>query len=556
MSQWGVQLVIGRLITDESFRRQFEERGRECLIGLSERGIDLNDAEVAALVEASPRLWSRMAARIDRRLRKAATTFGRDEARVHARLAAREQQVLRGVFQGLTNKEIATDVGVSESSVKATLQRLFRKTHVRTRAQLIRIVVAGCLVFGCLAGNSAAQTPLTWPEIRARFEASNPTLRAGQLAIEESKAAETTAYVRPNPQFSLTNDQINLFGQPGDRAQNLITVASVSYLHEREQKRELRLDSARGATAIATFAQADLMRNLLFTLRSAFVQMLQAKAFRVLAQENLTTYDQVLALSRDRLQAGDIAQIDLDRLQLQRVQYESDAQTADVNLRLAALQLRRLLNDSTPVDQFDVSGPFDFAGPAETLDVLRKDALDTRPDLKAAMQAVEEAKTEHRLAVANGSADPVFSVDAGFSQSPQSYTPPLSQYVGVGVSVPLRFFDRNQGEKLRTELDVKRSEALTEAAQRQVFSDVDSAYAAVMSAVALLQPYRATYLDQATRVRDTVTFSYQNGGASLLEFVQAQQEYRSVQITYVNLVAAFLNAVDQLNLAIGQEVIQ
>ena len=145
MSQWGVQLVIGKLITDEGFRRHFEERGRECLVGLSERGIDLSDTEIAALVEASPHLWSRMATRIDRRLRKGVAAFERDDPRLHTRLGVREQQVLRGVFEGLANKEIATQVGMSESAVKATLQRLFRKARVRTRAQLVRMVVEGAI---------------------------------------------------------------------------------------------------------------------------------------------------------------------------------------------------------------------------------------------------------------------------------------------------------------------------------------------------------------------------------------------------------------------------
>jgi cobalt-zinc-cadmium efflux system outer membrane protein len=415
----------------------------------------------------------------------------------------------------------------------------------------------GCVLVGCLAADGAAQSPLTWPEIRARFEANNPTLQAGQIGIKESRAAEITAYLRPNPQMTVIADQIghNETSRPFD---DLLTVTSVSYLHERQHKRELRRDSAQGATGIATSTQADLERNLIFTLRGAFVQTLQAKAFRALAQDNLAAYDQLLALSRDRLQAGDIAQIDLDRLQLQRVSYESDAQTADVNLRTAKIQLLRVLNDQTPVEQFDVAGPFDFVSPTRTLDELRRIALDTRPDLKAAMQAIDKARTDHRLAVANGSADPTIAVDAGFpsfSAVYASYAPPLFQYVGVNVSVPLRLFDRNQGEKLRTDLDIARNEKLTEAARLQVFSDVDSAYAMVISSVALLQPYKTVYLDQATRVRDTMTFSYQRGGASLLEFLQAQQEYRSVQIGYVNLTAAFLNAVNQLNLAIGQEVL-
>jgi len=392
----------------------------------------------------------------------------------------------------------------------------------------------GCVLVTSIAATAAAQTVLTWPDVRARLQATNPTLLAGQIGVGNTESG-------------------NIFS-----ASTLST--AVSYLHERQHKRELRRDSAQGATAIATSAQADLERNLIFTLRAAFVQVLQAKAFRTLAQDNLTNYDQVLGLSRDRLRSGDIAQIDLDRLELQRVTYESDVQTAEVNLRTAKIQLLRLLNDqTTPVEQFDVSGPFDFVAPAQPLDEFRRIALAVRPDLRAALQAIEKAKTDHQLAFANGSVDPTISVDAGFpsiSQAYLSYQPPLHQFVGVGVGVPLRIFDSNQGEKRRTELDITRNERLADAARLLVYSDVDTAYATVVSTVTLLQPYKDRYLDQATRVRDTVTFSYQRGGASLVDFLQSQQEYRAVQVSYVNLVAAFLNAVNQLNLAIGQEVIQ
>jgi cobalt-zinc-cadmium efflux system outer membrane protein len=218
------------------------------------------------------------------------------------------------------------------------------------------------------------------------------------------------------------------------------------------------------------------------------------------------------------------------------------------------------LNDqTTPVDQFDVSGTYDFAETIPPLDSLRQTALSLRPDLMAATQAVEKARIDHRLAFANGSTDPTISVDTAFPSISQvwlSYQPPLRQYMGVNMVVPLRIFDRNQGEKLRTELDVTRTQRLADAARSQVFGDVDTAYATVTSAVTLLRPYRASYLAQATRVRDTVTFSYQSGGASLLDLLQAQQEYRSLQVSYVNLIAAYLTAAAQLNLAVGQEVLQ
>jgi DNA-binding NarL/FixJ family response regulator len=146
MSQWGVQLVIGKLITDEDFRRRFEERRCDSLASLCQRGIDLDENEIAALVEADPRLWSRTATRIDGRLRKSASaSHAEGDQRAQTPLTRREQHVLRGIFDGLTNKQIAADVGVSESAVKATLQQLFRKTRVRTRAQLVRIAIEGSL---------------------------------------------------------------------------------------------------------------------------------------------------------------------------------------------------------------------------------------------------------------------------------------------------------------------------------------------------------------------------------------------------------------------------
>jgi DNA-binding NarL/FixJ family response regulator len=146
MSQWGVQLVIGKLVTDEVFRQRFEAEAQESLSKLCEQGIDLDDTEVAAFLDTDSRLWSTIATQIDRRLRRARVSRTSKTSAQKARsLTERERHVLRGIFEGQTNKQIAMDIGVSESAVKATLQQLFRKTQVRTRAQLVRIVIEGSL---------------------------------------------------------------------------------------------------------------------------------------------------------------------------------------------------------------------------------------------------------------------------------------------------------------------------------------------------------------------------------------------------------------------------
>jgi len=425
------------------------------------------------------------------------------------------------------------------------------------RPQRLRagICVAVWLMSGAVC-DAAAQNSLTWDQVKARFEAANPTLLADQANVQEMKAEEITANLRPNPQFSLTADGTQIAPNDGvwQPLRGTYVVPTISYLHERDHKRELRLKSAQQGTQIATSLHSDLARNMLFDLRTQFVQVLQARSLVDLAKQELDYYDHIIAISQDRFKAGDLAQIDLDRVELQRVQYESDLQAAEVNLRTAKILLLQLLDDRTPVDQFDVQGPFEFSDQLDPLATFRQTALANRPDLQAALESVQQAQTNHKLAVANGSADPTFS--GWYTYNSSNNNPNGTQTLGLGVSIPLRIFDHNQGEKLRTSIDIDRNQRQADAAQAQVFSDVDAAYAQVKSNLILLRPYKQQYLAQAIRVRDAVTYAWQHGGASLMDFLNAQSDYRNVQMAYVQLIGAYLTAAAQLNMAVGREVLQ
>ncbi len=402
-----------------------------------------------------------------------------------------------------------------------------------------------------------AQQSLTWEQVKLKFEAANPALKADALGVDEMRAQQITAYLRPNPQFTTTVDGTEITPNNGhwQPLQGTFVEPGINYLHERDRKRELRLESAKEGTRIAASQHEDLKRTLGFTLRAAFVSTLQAKAVLELARADLDYYDKIIDISRNRFRAGDIAQIDLDRIELLRVQYEVEIQSAIVNLRTAKIQLLQLLNDRTPLDQFDVTGAFDFSEDLKPLESFRQIALDTRPDLQAALQAVQQSQTNHKLAIANGSADPTFGVWYMWNSAVNNSNPIDMQTLGGSVSIPLRIFDRNQGEKKRTQIDIGRNTELSNGVRAQVFSDVDSAYTQVESGIALLKPYKAKYKDQATRVRDTVTYAYLHGGASLMDFLNAQSDYRAVQLAYTQLIGSYLTAAAQLNLAVGREVI-
>jgi len=417
-------------------------------------------------------------------------------------------------------------------------------------------VQLGVLVATGLAQNTLAQTAFSWQQIKDKFEAANQTLKAAQDSIDESRAAEITANLRPNPGFSLTADGVQVSRNLGvwRPFSGVVETPSLSYLHERRNKRELRLEGAKKSTDIAASIYLDQERGLLFNLRSAFVQTLQAKAVLQNAKENLDYWDKELDVNRIRFKAGDLAQVDLNRLELQRVQFESDFETATVNLRTAKIQLLMLLNEQTPIEQFDVIGPFDFIERLMPLEEFRKMAFESRPDLKAAIQQVGLAESTHRLAIADGSTDPTFGV--WYSHNPSFSNSFANETMGGSISIPLRIFDRNQGEKARTLIDIRRSERLRDATGTLVFSDVSSAFVTLVSTVNLLRPYKAKYLPLSIDVRDRMAFSYKNGGASLLDYLDSEKAYRDARLAYLNLIGAYLTAAAQMNMAVGREVIQ
>src|ERR1700691_1087164 len=114
----------------------------------------------------------------------------------------------------------------------------------------------------CLFFSSPAftQQALTWDQVKARFEAANPTLLADALNVDEMKAQEITAYLRPNPQFTAAADGTQIAPDQGHWTPLAGTQyqGNVSYLHERDRKRELRLEAAKEGTQISQSQHQDL----------------------------------------------------------------------------------------------------------------------------------------------------------------------------------------------------------------------------------------------------------------------------------------------------------
>jgi len=389
----------------------------------------------------------------------------------------------------------------------------------------------------------ASASPLTLPQLLDLAHRSNPTLLSAAQHVAAVRAQEITAGLRQNP-VGIVGGQ--LFTASADDPNPYFYQAGVQRLFERGNKRQSRLDTARSTTTLTGFQLDDQRRQVDLAIRQAFSRMLYAQQAVAISRDNLEGYRKTVELMKVRLDAGDMNQTDFDRVELQLAGFESDLDNAELTLRQGSIVLQTLVGIAAPTDNFAIAGTLDPPRIMTTLDDLRSTALATRPDLKAAQAQVDVNAAAVKLAIANGTADP--TIESDYERSGHVNT------FGANINIPLRLFDRNQGEKERTRYDLESSRLALTAAQNQVISDVDSAWAAYLAAQSQSVRYRSKYLYEAAHVRDNLEFSYRNGNSTLLDYLSALSDYRLVNLASLSAKLQLLLSIEQLSYAAHTEI--
>jgi cobalt-zinc-cadmium efflux system outer membrane protein len=412
---------------------------------------------------------------------------------------------------------------------------------------LSRITLLLCLALATLqAGYAQTPTPVpvTMQQAVEQTLAHNPVLLSAQQNLLSMKGQEVEAGLRQNPNLGISGSDVSL---PADNpASPYYYSAQVSRLFERGQKRRWRLDSARATTAQTEGQYHDQIRQSTLGARQAFTNLVLAKATLKLAQDNLSAYRHVLQINHDRYDAGDIGKLDYERLDLQMAQYESDESNAQMNLVQASDQLQTLMGITQPSRTFDVAG--DMVPPviSTNLTDLEQKALAARPDYQAAQAAVRGADANVKLAYANGTTDPTLEGEYDRSGDYNS--------AGFSVTIPLRIFDRNQGNKDTTKYLAQASRFGQVAAQNQVYSDVDQAWIGYTTSKLLSDRYNGHYLAEAKDVLSIAQFAYERGGLSLLDYLSALQDDRTTSLNALNSYAQTWMAIHQLSFASATDV--
>lgn len=377
--------------------------------------------------------------------------------------------------------------------------------------------------------------------------AHNHSLKATRTLILQNQAQEITANLRPNPTLSADTQFLPFFSPQYFSGENLDQTAQfdvgLSYLFERGRKRQHRLQAARDATAVTRAQVTDAERTLAFNVGQQFVSVLLAESTLQFALEDLKGFQQTVDISQAQFKAGYIGEGDYLKIKLQLLQFQTDVSSARLAKVQALVALRQFFGyDAVPAD-YDVIGDLAYQALQIKLDDLQARALKERPDFRAAELGITAAQSQYLLAKANGKVDVNGTYDISHVSGETTGS--------VFASFELPIFNRNQGEIARTNYALAQAKEQEQSASDQVLSDVANAYEAVRSNDEVVQLYTSGYLKEAQDSRDISEYAYKRGAASLLDYLDAERSYRSVQLAYRQALAAYMTALEQLKEALG-----
>ena len=379
---------------------------------------------------------------------------------------------------------------------------------------------------------------LTLVQVLDLARTKNPTLLAAEQNLQAVRAQEIQAGVRQNPNFGITASDIT---EPSSVNNPYAYAFQVSRLFERGQKRKWRLDDARATTDQTKAQLEDSVRQTELAVKTAFTHMLIAKESLELSSASLKDFGHEVDIAHDRYTAGDLGKLDFERLDLQLSQYESDQANDNITLRQASDQLQTLIGIESPTEDFDITG--DIVPPivTQTKDQLVQTALTNRPDYAATHFGVAAADANAHLAIANGTADPTLEGEYDRSGTENSF--------GFNINIPLRIFDRNQGNKETARFQAQASRLTETASRYQVISDVDQAWVGYDQARRLSDRYNTHYLDESKDVLSIAQFAFEHGGIALIDYLDALRDARSTTLNALNAYQQTWLAIHQLSAA-------
>lgn len=379
----------------------------------------------------------------------------------------------------------------------------------------------------------------------------NLNLLAERYNVSIAEAQIVTARLRPNPILIIAAGNLDLLGTGFD-LENFAGPPEYSvgtdWIIERGGKRRRRIEVAENARQVAQWRLLNAARTLALDVRNAFVEALLAKENLALAEENLRSFNQIVQVNKARVDAGDLAPVELRRTQLATLQLQKNALQAQMKLRVAKERLQLLMGRAVPATDFDIVDEPRRDPPPVSLEEVERLAFNLRPDLQALRCDQSRSLAEVRLQLAEGKVDYII----GVKYLRQHGTAGMGNTLGFNFAIPLPIFKRNQGEIARARLEQRQIEARIYALEAEIRNEARNAWQQYEAARTLLAYIETDMLKQTGHVLGAMEFSYKRGEASFVDFLDARRACNDTTQSYNEARAEYARSLFLIDSTIGR----
>jgi len=389
---------------------------------------------------------------------------------------------------------------------------------------------------------------LSLDEAIAFFLRQNLDLLITKYGIDHAKGQQITAGLFPNPVAFVGTQSSYIQGHTLSNSYQLFV--QVQQMVELAGKRGYRIESAGYGTQSAEAGFEDAVRQLSFTVKDAYYRIQLAQRRLALAEENRDRFSRILEVNTIRFKKGYIAEVDLIRIRLQFIDFQSQVLQSLQEGETGRADLRQLLRLS-PATQLELTTELDYKRLDPDIARLRTVALDARADVRGKRSTYAQREADLKLAKAYRIPD--VTIGGGYAIQ-GSQGPDNPGQVALSFGLPLPLFNRNQGGIMQAEVGVQSAEADLNRTLNQVENQVDIAYRNLIQSRRLVEAFLGGVLDDARSTLTIVERAYERGGATILDLLDAARTSRTIQQNFIEALFNYQRNVIQLESAVGQEI--
>ena len=405
-------------------------------------------------------------------------------------------------------------------------------TFSKNRRQLGGAVFAGFISI-VAAANGDAPPKLSLADAKNLALQRNWDVLIARSGVDAATGQFLAVKEFPNPTVSLStarlaghNEATSIGNAYWDRGYD--SIVSINQLVEIAGKRRARQTAAKQGMRGATARFYDAKRTLEQSVAKAYLALLLAKENARILTESSGYMQREADIARARNQAGDLSDSDTKQILINAEQLQLQAASAEAQAAKARAQLATLLGGGGGSGDWEASDTLQQLADQGAESSNEPPKSGERPDVLAAESDLRAAEANLKLQRALRVPDPTLLVE--YERNPMPPGPPPPDTLGVGVSFPLPLWNRNSGNIKAAEAAREQSALALGKARAQAVLDILNARVAFREAQERRQRYQATIGPQAAKVRETVAFAYEKGGASLVDLLEAERTDNDVRL--------------------------